>query len=437
MASTASSISRASSTISPAAASGPLVEGPGVGQHHDRLDPLAAQLRHPAVDRVGQVEPAELARELGQQEGGRVDRRDADEADLHAVPLDDLVGRQDQLAAVARDRVGGDVGVARPLHEAQRLGAALVELVVAERADVELHPVRGLDRGLVVEVARDERRGANHVARVHADGAARGARRRRGRARRRATPRRRGPARAARGGRGGRSRRAAAARRTARASLRLGRLGVRVQAEQRYEKSGRESGRSGEQVAALGQWHGRKVCAICRGFVTDSWTLRERAVKGYLRSMRVIDCDCGQTLQAGNDDDLFKADARTRRPGAPRHAAHGRAGPGAGVGQGLRGERQLEGGFALARNGYSVRSRARGRNGGAGCSGVVSWRNGFEIRACRRSNATSRTGGRSPSTAGRSPSRPPLRRLHELSPLQRLRALRRSPAAAAARSSGR
>ena len=22
--------------------------------------------------------------------------------------------------------------------------------------------------------------------------------------------------------------------------------------------------------------------------------------------MRVIDCDCGQTLQAGNDDDLFK-----------------------------------------------------------------------------------------------------------------------------------
>jgi predicted small metal-binding protein len=23
--------------------------------------------------------------------------------------------------------------------------------------------------------------------------------------------------------------------------------------------------------------------------------------------MRVIDCDCGQTLQAGNDEDLFKA----------------------------------------------------------------------------------------------------------------------------------
>jgi predicted small metal-binding protein len=27
---------------------------------------------------------------------------------------------------------------------------------------------------------------------------------------------------------------------------------------------------------------------------------------GYLRRMRVIDCDCGQTLQAANDEDLFK-----------------------------------------------------------------------------------------------------------------------------------
>jgi hypothetical protein len=84
------------------------------------------------------------------------------------------------------------------------------------------------------------------------------------------------------------------------------RLGVRVQAKQRNETSGRKRGRSGEQVTAIGQWHGRKVCTICRGFVTESWTLRERTVKGYLRGMKVIDCDCGQTLQAGNDDDLLK-----------------------------------------------------------------------------------------------------------------------------------
>ncbi|MGH3993777.1 MAG: DUF1059 domain-containing protein, partial [Pseudonocardiaceae bacterium] len=41
-------------------------------------------------------------------------------------------------------------------------------------------------------------------------------------------------------------------------------------------------------------------------FVTGKWTLRELGVKEYLRCMRVIDCDCGQTLQAANDEDLFK-----------------------------------------------------------------------------------------------------------------------------------
>ena len=29
-------------------------------------------------------------------------------------------------------------------------------------------------------------------------------------------------------------------------------------------------------------------------------------MKGYLSRMRVLDCDCGKTLQAGNDDDLAK-----------------------------------------------------------------------------------------------------------------------------------
>ena len=27
-------------------------------------------------------------------------------------------------------------------------------------------------------------------------------------------------------------------------------------------------------------------------------------MKGYLSNMRVLDCDCGKTLQAGNDEDL-------------------------------------------------------------------------------------------------------------------------------------
>jgi hypothetical protein len=34
---------------------------------------------------------------------------------------------------------------------------------------------------------------------------------------------------------------------------------------------------------------------------------REAPVKGYTEAMRVLDCDCGQTLQAANDDDLAVA----------------------------------------------------------------------------------------------------------------------------------
>ena len=133
-----------------------LLERPRVGQHDDRLDALALELGHVAVDGVGEVVPAELAREAREQEDRRVGGRHADEADLDAGALDDLVGRQDQVAAVARDGVGGDVGVVRALDQPQRLVAALVELVVAERPDVEAHLVGRLDRGLVVPVARDQ-----------------------------------------------------------------------------------------------------------------------------------------------------------------------------------------------------------------------------------------------------------------------------------------
>ena len=57
------------------------------------------------------------------------------------------------------------------LEQPHQLVAALVELVVAHRADVEADLVRGLDGRLVVEPARDERRGADHVAGMHANGA--------------------------------------------------------------------------------------------------------------------------------------------------------------------------------------------------------------------------------------------------------------------------
>jgi predicted small metal-binding protein len=43
-------------------------------------------------------------------------------------------------------------------------------------------------------------------------------------------------------------------------------------------------------------------------------------VKGYLSVMRVIDCDCGKTLQAANEDDLV---AQVRAHADEEHADMG------------------------------------------------------------------------------------------------------------------
>jgi hypothetical protein len=74
--------------------------------------------------------------------------------------------------------VGGHVGEADLFEELGDPLRSVVELVVAHRADVEAHPVDRRDRGAVVEVARDEGRGADHVPRVDPDRAAGSLRRR-------------------------------------------------------------------------------------------------------------------------------------------------------------------------------------------------------------------------------------------------------------------
>ena len=197
--------------------------------------------------------------------------------DLHAGAFDDAVGRQDRLAALARDGVRRDVGVARAPHEAQRLGAALVELVVAQRAHVEAHQVGGLDRRLVLEVARDERGGTDHVARVHANGAL--GVRELGAVEPRAEPR--GATHMELG------RLEVAVQVVDPEQLKLDRPGAvigpgllraRRQAQQRNEKSGREGGRSREQVAAVDGSHGATLGSFCRAFVNDPWRCREGAV---------------------------------------------------------------------------------------------------------------------------------------------------------------
>ena len=73
----------------------------GVGEHHDRLHAAALQLRHQRFTVSEMSVKRNWRRELRAGSSGVSAGRHADEADLDAGALDDLVGRQDRLAAVA------------------------------------------------------------------------------------------------------------------------------------------------------------------------------------------------------------------------------------------------------------------------------------------------------------------------------------------------
>ena len=101
-------------------------------------------------------------------------------ATLHAAEALDRVRREDRLAGRLVLHVGGEElevgalervavlaavdGMAAAVLHAQELGDALVELVVADAVEVEAEQVQRLDRRLVVEQRREERRGADEVA---------------------------------------------------------------------------------------------------------------------------------------------------------------------------------------------------------------------------------------------------------------------------------
>ena len=196
--STSGLISRASSTISPTksgALDSSCVGPPAWASTTIAWTPRACSTR---TQRFTASEMSVKRNRRGvavEQELRRGRRRDADEADPHARPPDHDEGREPKLA-LAVDRVRRDVRVARPgvvrrgrvhepavgvapvgprtgplpaLEHPDQLVAALVELVVAERPDVEPELVAGLHRGLVVEPAGEQRGGADHVAGVHAD----------------------------------------------------------------------------------------------------------------------------------------------------------------------------------------------------------------------------------------------------------------------------
>src|SRR3954466_1007247 len=141
---------------------------------------------------VAELEPLDAGR---RHDGRRALEREADEADVDAAEPPDREGREDRPARRRADDVGGEeaevrageavlapvavavdaaVGMtAAPLHPPQ-LAEAVVELVVADRAQGQPDPVPRLDRRLVVEQRRDERAGADEVARRDAQRVPRG-----------------------------------------------------------------------------------------------------------------------------------------------------------------------------------------------------------------------------------------------------------------------
>jgi len=149
------------------------VQGARVREHHDGPNAPGFELGGPAVHRLGDVCEAELLCRVGDYDLRGLECRHPDKADLDPVALHDGVGRQDGTSRLPVEGVGSDVGKRRPREvrlrgvlapllltapdEALHLLPALVELVVAQSADVEAHLVHRKDGRLVVEVGRDER----------------------------------------------------------------------------------------------------------------------------------------------------------------------------------------------------------------------------------------------------------------------------------------
>jgi hypothetical protein len=177
------------STMGPGDA-GALVHGAGrkaalVDQHQDRLDALGAQLRHQRVHRLGLVLELQAGHAGRRHDARRGLEREADEAHRHAAVALDGIGRQQRLAGGGVDGAGGQVletragegrgalaavmRVATAALQAQQLGRALVELVVAHGGQVQPHQAQRFDGGLVMEQGREQRAGAHQVARGHHD----------------------------------------------------------------------------------------------------------------------------------------------------------------------------------------------------------------------------------------------------------------------------
>src|SRR5690606_29657632 len=162
-----------------------------VQQHDDGLDAGSLQLLRRRVGGLHLVEEVDGGHAAGGDQRGGALQRHPDEAHVDAVDGTHLGARQQGLARVGLtilvDHVGGqplEVGagvrlvrevaavdrVAATVLHAQQLGGALVELVVAHRADVEADRVEALHGRFVVEQTRQERRAADEVTGRHGQG---------------------------------------------------------------------------------------------------------------------------------------------------------------------------------------------------------------------------------------------------------------------------
>ena len=198
-----------------------------VHQHDDGLDAAPAQLGHQRVDGVGLVAELEPGHAGGRDDGRRGLERHADEGHRHAVEALDAVGRQQRAAGGRLDHVGRQPLELRAVEAARRAEPRPLQLFGSGTPSVILQPpfcrrsssaeplsnswlptalnssadpVQRLDRRLVEEQRRDQRRRADEVARAdhHVQRVLRLQLRRRGRP---GTPRRRRPGAAPRGSR--------------------------------------------------------------------------------------------------------------------------------------------------------------------------------------------------------------------------------------------
>ena len=143
---------------------------------------FSLQFADETVDRVGLVQEREPFDAARRHDARRALERHADVGHLGPLVRLDGVGREDRLAGLVDDvrreelEVGAGEAVAveaavrrmaAALLHAEQFGCTLIELVVADRVEVEADEVHRLDRRFVVEQRRQQRTGTDQVTCRH------------------------------------------------------------------------------------------------------------------------------------------------------------------------------------------------------------------------------------------------------------------------------